>query len=137
MAMRSDYSPWSRARNPSPCFRVRMVNGLRRNAIRLAFQVDQLFQMTRKGEISQYFRARRDELARSALRLLMRALPGAQSRVRQTGRLDSREFISHEISFSKLKAIRVPDGHFPMRDLANLFCRRSLFRVARIAHRTL
>jgi len=96
------------SRNPSPCFRVRIVNGLRRNAIRLAFQADQLFQMTRKGEILQYLRARRDELARFVLRLVMRVSPGSQSRVRQTGRLDSREFISHQISSSKLKASACP-----------------------------
>jgi thioesterase domain-containing protein len=96
------------SRNPSPCFRVRMVNGLRRNAIRLAFQADQLIQTARKGEILQYVRARRDELARFVLRLIMRVLPGSQPRVRQTGRLDSREFISHQISSSKLKPTACP-----------------------------
>jgi thioesterase domain-containing protein len=100
------------SRNPSPCFRVRMVNGLRRNAIRVEFQVDQLFQMARKGAILQYLRTRRDELARSALRLLMRVSPGSKPRVRQTGRLDSREFISHEMSFSKLKPSACPTAIF-------------------------
>jgi thioesterase domain-containing protein len=89
-----------------------MVNGLRRNAIRVAFQVDQLFQMARKGAILQYVRARRDEMARSALRLLMRVSPGSKPRVRQTGRLDSREFISHEMSFSKLKPSACPTAIF-------------------------
>ena len=100
------------SRNPSPCFRVRMVNGLRRNAIRFVFQVDQLFQMTRKGAMSQYLRARRDELARSALRLLIRISPSSQLRVRQTGLLDSREFISHQMSFSKLKPSACPTAIF-------------------------
>ncbi len=100
------------SRNPSPCFRVRMVNGLRRNAIRLAFQVDQLFKMTRKGEILQYLRARGDELVRFVLRLVMRVSPGSQFLVRQTGRLDSREFISHQLSSSKLKASACPTALF-------------------------
>lgn len=100
------------SRNPSPCFRVRTVNGLRRNAIRLAFQADQLLQMARKGAILQYVRARREELARSALRMLLRISPGSKRRVRQTGRLDTREFISHELSFSKLKPSPCPTAIF-------------------------
>lgn len=100
------------SRNPSPCFRVRTVNGLRRNAIRLAFQADQLFQAARKGAVLQYLRARRDELARSALRMSLRIWPGSKRRVRQTGRLDSREFISHELGFSKLKPSACPTAIF-------------------------
>jgi len=99
-------------RNPLPSFRVRMVNGLRRNAIRLAFQVDQVFQMMRKGAILQYLRARREELARTALRALLRVSPGSQPRVRQTGRLDSREFTFIEVSSSKLKPLACPAAIF-------------------------
>jgi thioesterase domain-containing protein len=100
------------SRNPSPCFRVRAINGLRRNAIRLAFQADQLSQVVRKGAVPEYLRARGDELARFALRVLMRVSPGSLPRVRQTGRLDSREFISHEMSSSKLKPSACPTAIF-------------------------
>ena len=47
------------ARNPSPPFRVRMVNGLRRTAIRLGFQLNQLARLIRTGELPNYVRARR------------------------------------------------------------------------------
>ncbi len=104
------------SRNPSPDFRIRMVNGARRNAMRLAFQVDHLFQLIRKGEISRYLRGRREELERFMLRALLRACPGFQHRVRQSGRLDSQEFLYLEMSFSKLKPLECPTAIFRCQD---------------------
>jgi thioesterase domain-containing protein len=68
------------ARNPSPHFRVRTVNGLRQTASRFGFQLDQLYRGVRTREIPRYLRARRGELKRFLLRVSSRVSPRFQIR---------------------------------------------------------
>ncbi len=104
------------ARNPSPHFRVRTVNGLRRNAIRLGFQFHQLYQLFRTGEFPRYLRARRGELKRFLLRMSSGVSPRFQFRARQSGRIDLQEFLYLQASFSKLKPLSCPTAIFRCAD---------------------
>jgi thioesterase domain-containing protein len=96
------------ARNPSPPFRVRMTSGVRRNAIRLAFQVDQLYRLIRAGGMPQYVRAQRARLRRFLLRMSSSVSPGFQIRARQSGRLNSDEFLYVEANVFKPKPSACP-----------------------------
>lgn len=104
------------ARNPSPRFRVRAVNGLRRAAIRSAFQADQLYRFITTGEIPHYIRARRGELKRFMLRVSSRVFPRFQVRARQSGRIGFQEFLYLEASFFKPKPLACPTAIFRCAD---------------------
>jgi thioesterase domain-containing protein len=104
------------ARNPSPRFRVRTVNGLRRTAIRFGFQLDQLYRLFRTREIPHYIRARRGELKRFALRMSSRISPRFQLRAHQSGRIDLQEFLYLEASSSKPKPLACPTAIFRCAD---------------------
>jgi thioesterase domain-containing protein len=103
------------ARNPSPSFRVRLLNGVRRNAMRLAFQVHQLYRLITTGGISQYVRSRREQLRRIMLRTSWSVSPAFQARARESGRVNSDEFLYLEANFFKPKP---------------LGCRTAIFRCA-------
>jgi thioesterase domain-containing protein len=103
-------------RNPSPHFRVRAVNGMRRTAIRFVFQLDQLYQLARTREIPRYVRARRGELKRFMLRMSSRVSPRYQLRARQSGRIGLQEFLYLEASFSKPKPLACPTAIFRCAD---------------------
>jgi thioesterase domain-containing protein len=103
-------------RNPSPNFRVRAVNGMRRTAIRFAFQLDQVYQLLRTCEIPHYVRARRGELKRFMLRMASRISPRFQLRARQSGRIDLQEFLYLQASFSKPKPLACPTAIFRCAD---------------------
>jgi len=100
------------ARNPSPQFKVRAVNGVRRAAIRFGFQLDQLYHVMRTREFPHYMRARRGELKRFLMRMSSRVSPGFQTRARQSGRIDLQEFLYLEASFSKPKPLPCPTAIF-------------------------
>jgi thioesterase domain-containing protein/acyl carrier protein len=100
------------ARNPSPQLRVRMMNGVRRNAIRLAFQVDQLYRLIRAGGMPQYVRAQRARLRRFLLRMSSSVAPGFQLRARQSGRLNSDEYLYVEANVFKPKPLACPTAIF-------------------------
>jgi thioesterase domain-containing protein len=102
--------------NPSPHFKVRIENGIRRNAMRFAFQVDQLYQLIRKGEISRYVRARLLQMKRLTLRMSSIVSPSFQLRVRQLGRVDSQEILYLQSSFSKPKPLACPTAIFRCED---------------------
>jgi thioesterase domain-containing protein len=102
--------------NPSPHFRVRILNGVRRNAIRSAFQMNQLYQLIRKGEISEYFRARILQLKRIMLRVSSNISPSFQLRVRQFSRVGSQEVFYLHSSFPKPKPLACPTAIFGCKD---------------------
>jgi thioesterase domain-containing protein len=102
-------------RNPAPHFRVRVVNSVRRNAMRVAFQADQLCRLARNGNHSEYVRARREQWRRFLLRLSTRITPRGKLRARQSARLDVQEFLYLEACFSRPKP---------------LSCRTAIFRCA-------
>jgi len=104
------------ARNPSPHFRVRIVNGLRRTAIRFVFQLDQIYQVIRTGEIPHYVRARRGQLKRFMLRLSSRVPPRYQFRARKSGQIGMQEFLYLEATFSKPKPSACPTAIFRCAD---------------------
>jgi thioesterase domain-containing protein len=102
--------------NPSPQFKVRMVNAIRRNAMRFAFQMDQFYRLIRKGEISQYARARLLQIKRLTLRMSSIVSPNFQLRLRQLGRVDSQEILYIQSSFSKPKPLACPTAIFRCRE---------------------
>jgi thioesterase domain-containing protein len=102
--------------NPSPHFKVRVMNGMKRNAMRFAFQVDQLYQLVRKGEISRYARARLLQMKRLTLRMSSIVSPNLQLRLRQLGRVDSQEILYIQSSFSKPKPLACPTAIFRCED---------------------
>ena len=108
------------ARNPSPQFRVRVVNGLRRTAIQFVFQMDQLYRLLGTGEIPHYFRARRGQWKRFMLRWSSRLFPRFQLRARQSGRIDMQEFLYLEASFAKPKPSACPTAIFRCADWPTL-----------------
>jgi thioesterase domain-containing protein len=100
------------ARNPSTNFRVRMMNGVTRNALRFAFQADQLYRLIRTGGIPQYVRSQRARLRRFQLRMSSSVSPGFQLRARQSGRLNSDEFLYLEANCFKPKPLACPTAIF-------------------------
>ncbi len=104
------------ARNPSPQFKVRIVNGLKRTAIRLGFQVDQFYRLVRTGELPPYVRARRGQWKRFMLRMSSRISPRFQLRARQSGRIGLQEVLYLEASFSKPKPLACPTAIFRCAD---------------------
>ena len=104
------------ARNPSPQFRVGAVNGLRRNAIRIAFQLDQLYQLMKTREFSRYAHARRKELERIMLRASSRVSPRFRLRARQPGGINLQEFLYLEATHCKLKPLSCPTAIFRCTD---------------------
>jgi thioesterase domain-containing protein len=100
------------ARNPSPSFRVRIMTSVRRNAMRLAFQVHQLHRLTRTGGIPQYVRSRREQLRRIMLRTSWSVSPAFQARARESGRVNSDEFLYLEANFFKAKPLACPTAIF-------------------------
>jgi len=103
-------------RNPSPRFRVRLVNAVRRATMRLAFQADQLRRLIRTGDISQYVRARRQQLKRFVLRMSSIISFRFQLRMRQFGRVDPQEFLYLESNFSRPKTLSCPTIIFGCED---------------------
>jgi thioesterase domain-containing protein len=99
-------------RNPSPHFRVRVLNGVRRNVIRMLYQVDQLWCLIRTGGIRQYVRSRRWQLRRLMLRMSSSVSPAFQLRARESGRLNSDEFLSLEANFFEPKPLACPTALF-------------------------
>ena len=93
------------SRNPSPHFRVRTMNSVRRNAIRAAYQVDQLYRLITTGGIPEYVRLRRWQLRRFMQRVLSRVSPGFQLRARQSGRMNPEEFLNLKANLFKPKAL--------------------------------
>lgn len=104
------------ARNPSPHFRARIVNGIRRAGIRLGFQLDQLVRLARTGEFPNYVRARQGQWKRFMLRISSRVSPGFQLRARQSGRIDLQEVLYIEASLSKPKPLACPTAIFRCAD---------------------
>ena len=98
--------------NPSPPFKVRMVYGVRRTALRLAFQMDQLSQLMRNGEFSMYVRARLLELKRFTLRVSSIVSPSFQVRVRQFSRVDSQEVFYLHTRLPKPMPLACPTAIF-------------------------
>lgn len=103
-------------RNPSPRFSIRLVSAVKRSAMRLAFQADQLYRLIGSGEISQYLRARRQQLKRFVLRMSSNVSFRFQLRVRQFGGVDPQEFPYLESSFSKPKPLSCPTAIFRCED---------------------
>jgi thioesterase domain-containing protein/acyl carrier protein len=104
------------ARNPSPQFKVRAMNGLRRAAMRIAFQLDQFYQLIRTREVSRYFRTRKGEMKRFMLRLYSRISPGFRLRAHQSGRIDLQEFLYLEAGHFKPKPLACPTAIFRCTD---------------------
>jgi thioesterase domain-containing protein len=104
------------ARNPSPHFRVGAVNGLRRNAIRFAFQLNQLYRLIKTREFSRYARARRRELERFMLRVSSWLSPGFQLRAPQPGGINLQEFLYLGANHCKLKPLGCPTAIFRCTD---------------------
>jgi thioesterase domain-containing protein len=102
--------------NPFPHFRVRMVNGVRRNAMRLAFHVDQIRRLIRSREISEYVRNRRQRSKLFLLRMSSVVSPRFQLRVRQLCGVDGQEFLYLDSSFSKPKPLACPTAFFRCKD---------------------
>jgi thioesterase domain-containing protein len=107
-------------RNPFPNFKRRVVNNLRRNAIQVAFQVDQLDRLIKTHDISQYVRARREQLRRFKLRISSSVSPGFRQRARQSGQVDSWESLYLEASFFKPKPVACPTAIFRCADFPTL-----------------
>jgi thioesterase domain-containing protein len=103
-------------RNPSPQFRVRMRNGLRRNAIQFVYQLSQLRRLIRTGEFSQYGRERREQLNRFRQRLLLSASRKLQTRTRRRTRVDAGQFLYIASRFSKPKPLNCPTVIFRCTD---------------------
>lgn len=103
-------------RNPSPRFRVRLVNGFRRIAMRFGFQMDQIYRLTKTREISQYARARREELKRFLLRISLRVSHRFSLRARQSGRIGLDKILYLEASISKPKPSACPTAIFRCTD---------------------
>ena len=102
--------------NPCPHFSVRLVNGMRRVGIRLAFQVDQLYRLIRTGEISQFVRDRLTQLKRFTLRMSSNISLDFQLRVRQLGRVNPQDFLYLDSIFSKPKPLACPTVIFRCKD---------------------
>jgi thioesterase domain-containing protein len=103
-------------RNPFPDFRARLVNGARRNAIRLAFQVDQLQRLMRAGEVSRYLRDRRLQLKGLLVRMTLKVSPHFQLRARQAGWSNAEEFLYIVGFFPKTKPPACPTAIFRCKD---------------------
>jgi thioesterase domain-containing protein len=87
------------ARNPSPQFTVRTLNGMRRAAVRFAFQLDQLYRFIRTREVPHYVRARREELKRFLLRLSSRFSHCFQLRARNSAESICKNFFTSKRVF--------------------------------------
>jgi thioesterase domain-containing protein/acyl carrier protein len=107
-------------RNPHPNFKRRVMNNLRRSAIQAAFQVDQFDRMIKTRDISQYVRARREQLRRFTLRISSSISPGFGQRARQSGRVDSWESLVLETGFFKPKPLACPTVIFRCADFPTL-----------------
>jgi thioesterase domain-containing protein/acyl carrier protein len=103
-------------RNPSPNFKRRMVNGLRRSAIQAEFQRSQFYHMIRTRDISQYLQDRRAQLRRFRLRVLSSVFPGFRLRARQSGQVDSWESTVLEAGHFRPKPIACPTVIFRCAD---------------------
>lgn len=99
-------------RNPSPYFKVRMVNAVRRNAMRVAFQADQLYRLIASREFLQYVRARWEQLKRFRIRMSSIASAKIPLRAREPGPADPQEFLYFESSFSRPKPLECPTAIF-------------------------
>ncbi len=102
-------------RNPFPNFKRRLVTDLRRNALRLAFQVDQFRRLINTRDVSYYVHERRQQLRRIKLRISSSVSPGFRLRARQTGQVDPWESLYLESNSFKPKP---------------LACRTAIFRCA-------
>jgi thioesterase domain-containing protein len=103
-------------RNPSPHFKLRLANDLRRGAIRVAFQMNEIYQMIRTRQISAYLRARGEQLRRFKLRVSSSVSPGFRLRARQTGQVDPWESLYLEANSFKPKPLSCPTAIFRCAD---------------------
>ncbi len=99
-------------RNPSPRFRVRVLNGVRRNAIRMLYQVDQLYRLMRTGGVRQYVCSRQWQVRRFMMRMSSSVSPGFRFRARQSGRLNSDDFLCLEANGFNPKPLACPTAIF-------------------------
>ena len=103
-------------RNPSPNFKRRIVNNLRRNAIQAAFQLDQFRRLMRTRDLGQYFQDRRGQLRRFRLRISSSISPGFGLRAKQSGQVDSWESTVLEAGRFKPKPLACPTVIFRCAD---------------------
>jgi thioesterase domain-containing protein len=103
-------------RNPSPHFKLRLTNDLRRGAIRVAFQVNEFYRMIKTHDISQYVRARGEQLRRFKLRISSSVSPGFRLRARQTGQVDPWESLYLEANTFRPKPLSCPTAIFRCAD---------------------
>jgi thioesterase domain-containing protein len=103
-------------RNPSPHLKLRLSNDLRRGAIRVAFQVNEICQMIKTRDVSQYVRARSEQLRRFKLRMSSILSPGFRLRARQAGQVDPWESLYLEANSFKPKSLSCPTAIFRCAD---------------------